>query len=70
MGANLLGVVVNDVPRKRKAYGYYSGYGYYRHRYGYGYGYGHEYGYGDEPEESKAGKKVVAAPEPKALGKS
>ena len=35
VGAHLLGVVVNDVPRKSR-YGYYGGYGYY----GY-YGYGH-----------------------------
>ena len=35
VGAHILGVVVNDVPKKSR-YGYYSGYGYY----GY-YGYGH-----------------------------
>jgi hypothetical protein len=34
VGANILGVLVNDVPR-RSSYGYYSGYGC---RYGYGYG--------------------------------
>ena len=41
VGAHILGAVVNDVPRKRGRYGYYSGYSYYS---GYGY-YGH-YGYG------------------------
>lgn len=34
VGANILGALVNDVPR-RSSYGYYSGYGY---KYGYGYG--------------------------------
>ncbi len=38
VGANLLGVIVNDVPRRREGYGYYSayGYGYRYYRYGYG----------------------------------
>ena len=37
VGANILGVVVNDISRSRGRYGYYSGYGYYS----YGY-YGHD----------------------------
>jgi Mrp family chromosome partitioning ATPase len=32
VGANLIGVVVNDVPNSNSRYGYYSGYGYYRHK--------------------------------------
>ncbi len=35
VGGRLLGVVVNDVPRRKGRYGYYYGYG---HKYGYGYG--------------------------------
>jgi len=42
VGAHLFGAVVNDVPRKRGRYGYYSGYGRYRgHRY---HAYGDYYG--------------------------
>lgn len=37
VGARILGVVINDVPRRRDRYGYYYGYGY-------GYGYGYRYG--------------------------
>lgn len=40
VGANILGVIVNDVPRNRKGYRYYSGYGYGYRYYRYGYGYG------------------------------
>ncbi|MBM4036919.1 MAG: polysaccharide biosynthesis tyrosine autokinase [Planctomycetes bacterium] len=40
VGAQILGVVVNAVPRKEDRYYHYSGYGYY-YKYGYGYGYGH-----------------------------
>lgn len=54
-GANILGVVVNDVelsnvsafsPSSHHGYGYY--------RYGYGYGRGYGYGYGYRPAKSKA----------------
>jgi capsular exopolysaccharide synthesis family protein len=38
VGANILGAVVNAVPRSQDRYYYYSGYAY--SRYGYGYGYG------------------------------
>ena len=42
VGAKVLGVVINDVPKSRGRLGYYSGYGYSRYgRYGYGYGYGY-----------------------------
>lgn len=41
VGAHVLGVVINAVPRKEDRYYHYSGYGYY-YRHGYGYGYGHE----------------------------
>src|SRR5206468_12273531 len=34
VGANLLGVIVNAVPRGQDGYSYYSGYGYYRYGYG------------------------------------
>src|SRR5439155_20350200 len=34
VGANLLGVIVNAVPRGQDGYAYYSGYGYYRYGYG------------------------------------
>jgi len=37
VGAHLLGVVVNQVPRRKHRYYYYGGYRYYRYRYGYGY---------------------------------
>lgn len=37
VGANVLGVVVNDVPRGKNSRGYYGGYGYYSY-YGYGRG--------------------------------
>ncbi len=37
VGARILGVVVNDVPRGRSGYGYYN-YGNYRYGYGYGNG--------------------------------
>ena len=46
VGAHILGAVVNDVPRKRGHYGYYSGYGYYR-----GYGYHSYYGYYGDREK-------------------
>ena len=49
VGAHILGVIVNDVPRKQGRYGYYSGYGYYP-RYGYYSGYGY---YGDGHREKK-----------------
>jgi succinoglycan biosynthesis transport protein ExoP len=39
VGANILGVIVNDVSKSSSRYGYYSGYGY-----GYGYGSGKYYG--------------------------
>lgn len=39
VGGRLLGVVVNDVPRKKGRYGYYSAFGDYRYGY-YAYGYG------------------------------
>ncbi|MDB5297706.1 MAG: hypothetical protein JWO31_3689 [Phycisphaerales bacterium] len=45
VGANLLGVIVNDVPRGRGRYGYY---------YGYGYGYKYGYGYGSTPADAAA----------------
>ncbi len=49
VGAKVLGVIVNDVPKSKGRYGYYSGYGYYS-RYnsygGYGYGYGNQGNYG------------------------
>jgi len=48
VGGHLLGAVVNDIPRKRGRYGYYSGYGHYS---GYGY-YGH-YGYHGNREKKK-----------------
>lgn len=38
VGARVLGVVVNDVPRSRGGYGYGYGYGYYTYGYRYGYG--------------------------------
>jgi capsular exopolysaccharide synthesis family protein len=46
VGANILGVIVNDVSRGREGYSYYSGYGY-------GYRY-YRYGYGNNDEKSKA----------------
>jgi capsular exopolysaccharide synthesis family protein len=36
VGGNLLGVIVNAVPRGQAGYSYYSGYGYYSYGYGYG----------------------------------
>jgi capsular exopolysaccharide synthesis family protein len=53
VGANILGVIVNDVPRNRKGYRYYSGYGYGYRYYRYGYGYG---------TDPKAAAKPAAAP--------
>lgn len=44
-GARLVGVVVNDVPRRKDRYGYYYGYGY-------GYRY-YQYGYGPDRPSSK-----------------
>ncbi len=41
VGAHILGVVVNAVPRKEDRYYHYSSYGYY-YKHGYGYGYGHD----------------------------
>ena len=38
VGTRILGVVVNDVPRRRDGYGYYYGYGYGYRYYQYGYG--------------------------------
>jgi capsular exopolysaccharide synthesis family protein len=38
VGSHILGVVVNDVPRKKSVYGYYYTYGEEGYRYGYGYG--------------------------------
>jgi capsular exopolysaccharide synthesis family protein len=50
VGANLLGVIVNAVPRGQDGYSYYSGYGYYR------YGYGHRAtGEGSSPSPSSSG---------------
>jgi succinoglycan biosynthesis transport protein ExoP len=45
VGARILGVVVNDVPKSRGGYGYYN-YGYYQ--------YGYRYGYGNRKSKSKA----------------
>lgn len=50
VGGRLLGVIVNDVPRRHDRYGAYSGYGYYR---GYGHYGGHGY-YGDQEKEKAA----------------
>jgi len=50
VGGHLLGVVVNNVPRKRRHYGYYSGYGNYG-SYGY-YGYAGHYGNSQEKVDS------------------
>jgi len=49
VGANILGVVVNDVPRHRGRYSYYNGYGYYGY---YGY-YNQRYGDSSTTEEAK-----------------
>jgi len=43
VGATIPGILVNDVPRNRNGYGYYTGYGGYAYRSGYG-GYGQAYG--------------------------
>jgi succinoglycan biosynthesis transport protein ExoP len=45
VGAQLIGAIVNDVPRRRDRYGYY---------YGYGYGHRYQYGYGNEKADTKA----------------
>ena len=65
VGANILGVVVNDVPRKTGRYGYYSGYGYYA---GYGhYGhYGHDGYYGHRNKGKEYEEKSTL--EPVAVG--
>ena len=59
VGANLLGVIVNAVPRGQDGYSYYSGYGYYR------YGYGHRAtGEGSSPSPSSSsgnGHKEIKA---------
>lgn len=47
VGARIIGIIINDVPRRRDRYGYYYGYSY-----GYGYGYGY-YGYGYGRERTK-----------------
>ena len=57
VGANILGVIVNDVPRNRKGYRYYSGYGYGYRYYRYGYGYGTD-------NKGAAGKGAAPAPPP------
>ena len=49
VGAQILGTVVNAVPRREDRYYHYSGYGYYYRR---GYGYG--YGYGSKRKKSSA----------------
>ena len=54
VGANLLGCVVNDVPRGREGYSYYSGYGYYH----YGYTYGSHNG---GSSSSSSGRKEIKA---------
>ena len=55
-GANVIGLVVNDVPEtEAAAYGKGYGYGYYGYGFSHRYGYG--YGYGDDP----AGKSVQGA---------
>ncbi len=62
--ANVIGLVVNDVPETAAAaYGKGYGYGYY----GYGYGHRYGYGYGDEPEatgEEAAAQTAPQAPNP------
>jgi succinoglycan biosynthesis transport protein ExoP len=61
VGANLLGVIVNDVPRNRKGYRYYSGYGYGYRYYRYGYSYGPDKGPGVKelpPAESSPTEKA------------
>ncbi len=60
VGANVLGIVVNDVPRQRSSYSYYG--------YGYGYGYGYSYGYGQRqlPGSPNIAKRATPmhSPEP------
>lgn len=51
VGARILGVLVNDVPRGRDRYGYYGGYGGYG-GYGYGYGYGRYGRYGKNGQDN------------------
>jgi Mrp family chromosome partitioning ATPase len=55
VGANLLGIVVNDVPRRSGRYGYYSGYKY-RGYYGYYRGY---YGRREAREKHKSESAAV-----------
>lgn len=51
VGAQLPGIIVNDVPRRRGRYGYYSRYGY---RYRSGYGHYGGYGYYGHSEKKRA----------------
>jgi len=53
VGGHVLGVVLNDVSRKRHRYGYYGGYRYYR-------GYGSYYGYSDRSAEEEAKEEAYA----------
>jgi capsular exopolysaccharide synthesis family protein len=55
VGASLLGVIVNDVPRGQDGYSYYSGYGYYH----YGYGNGRN---GNGSSASSGRKEIKAIP--------
>jgi Mrp family chromosome partitioning ATPase len=55
VGANLLGVIVNAVPRGQDGYSYYSGYGYYR------YGYGHSRSENGNGNASASGHKEIKA---------
>lgn len=54
VGSQLLGVVVNDIPRRRGLYGYY-----------YGYGEPYQYGYGNQ--RAKAASPTPSATGPRAL---
>ena len=56
VGANLLGVIVNAVPRGQDGYSYFSGYGYYR----YGYGRNNENGHGEGNANGNGRKEIKA----------